>query len=92
MPAKRTSLAEPRTGKTLIPPDPRPEPNRRLVVELTRTSAADLARFVEEEEVNKTTIVNRALAVYAAFRKAENEGGKVLIRESSGDMMQLKLI
>ena len=96
MPAKPKTLAEPRPqGPRVkpVPPVPRTEPPRRLVVELTRAAAADLARFVEEEDANKTTIVNRALAVYAAVRSAQEEGGKVLLRDGkTGDLMQLVLI
>lgn len=92
MSAKRRTLAEPRPEEASVAPDPGMEPNRRLVVELTRASAADLARFVSEEDVNKTTIVNRALAVYRTIRAAEKEGGKVLIRDSSGEMLRLVLI
>lgn len=75
------------------PSGSRPEPPRRLVVELSRTSAADLARFVEEEEVNKTTVVNRALAVYSVVRAAQQHGDKVLVRDvDTGEMMQLLVV
>jgi hypothetical protein len=60
----------------------RAESRSRLVVELTRATSAELDDLVELEELNKTTIVNRALQVYAFLRKAEREGGQVLLLEA----------
>lgn len=73
--------------------DPKTQPPRRLVVELTRASAAILARFVREEDLNKTTIVNRALSVYSAVREAELAGDKIYIRDGkTGEITQLMMI
>jgi hypothetical protein len=72
------------------PPSQDHPPPRRLVVELTRASAAHLARLVDEEDVNKTTIVNRALTVYAAIRRAEKDGDSLLVRDgTTGELMKL---
>jgi hypothetical protein len=60
------------------------EPRARLVVELNRATAAELDDLVELEELNKTTIVNKALQVYAILRKAERDGGKILLVEAAG--------
>lgn len=64
------------------PPGRRAEPRPRLVVELTRATGAQLDELVELEELNKTTIVNRALQVYAFLRKAERDGGQLLLLDA----------
>jgi hypothetical protein len=92
---KQSSMPEPPSDQNADQAAPGPEqaPPRRLVVELTRSSAAHLARLVEEEDLNKTTIVNRALTVYAAIRSAEKEGDKLLVRDGkTGELMQLKFV
>jgi hypothetical protein len=61
---------------------PPAEPKPRLVVELNRTAAARLDALVELEELNKTSVVNRALNVYYMLRMAEKNGGEVTITES----------
>lgn len=63
-------------------PSRRPESRARLVVELSKTSASLLEDLVDLEELNKTTVVNRAIQVYALLRKAEAAGGQVLLVES----------
>lgn len=57
---------------------------QRLVVELNRETAAELEALVETEGYNKTSIVNRALQMYAFLRRVERDGGQVSIRESAG--------
>jgi hypothetical protein len=59
------------------------EPPRRLVVELNRVSAQKLLQLTEAEELNKTTLVNRAIQVYALLREVENAGGAIFVRDSS---------
>ena len=54
---------------------------RRLVVELGRQAAGDLAWLVEETEVNKTTVVNRAVQVYRLLIEAQNNGGSIMISD-----------
>jgi hypothetical protein len=49
------------------------------VVELSRRNAADLAWLVETEELNKTTIVNRAISVYKMLIEAQEQGRRLLI-------------
>lgn len=66
----------------------RAEPRPRLVVELTRATGAQLDELVEIEELNKTTIVNRALQVYAFLRKAEREGGQLLLLDAGDSTPQ----
>ena len=61
-----------------------PETKPRLVVELSRTAGARLDELVALEELNKTTIVNRALNVYYMLRIAESQGGEVSFTESKG--------
>jgi hypothetical protein len=61
------------------------ESKPRLVVELSQRAAAMLDDLVELEELNKTTVVNRAIQVYGMLRKAEASGGTVLLAEREGD-------
>ncbi len=51
----------------------------RLVVELNRRSTADLAWLTETEELNKTTVVNRAIQVYADVIEAQLKGRAIAI-------------
>lgn len=64
-----------------LPPET-PEPRPRLVVELSRQAHANLEELVAREELNKTTIVNRALNVYYMLRMAEFNGGEISFTES----------
>lgn len=74
------------------PPEPAEIP-RRLVVELNKRSSRDLGELVEIEELNKTTIVNRAIQVYALIRHIELEGGRVYIQDSgAGELQRLRII
>lgn len=62
-----------------------PEVAKRLVVDLTRKSARDLAWLVEQEELNKTTLVNRAVQVYRLIMEAQLEGKQIVIEEFVDD-------
>jgi hypothetical protein len=65
----------------------------RLVVELSQRSAAALDELVELEELNKTTIVNRAIQMYSILRRAEADGGQVLIAEGpDGEPQRIRFI
>ena len=55
------------------------EPPRRLVVELGRKAAEDLAWLVEADNLNKTTVVNRAVQVLRRIMEAQYNGGGVTI-------------
>lgn len=57
---------------------------RRLVVELNARTAATLAELVDEEELNKTTIVNRAVQVYALLSRAQRDGAALRIATADG--------
>lgn len=61
------------------PTESKSEVPRRLVVEMGRRAAADVAWLVEEEEVNKTTIVNRAIQVYRLLMEAQKNGGSIMV-------------
>jgi hypothetical protein len=80
-PDSEGQAGEPATESDVVPAR-RPESRARLVVELTRATSVELDDLVELEELNKTTIVNRALQVYAFLRKAEREGAQVLLMEA----------
>lgn len=57
------------------------KPSRRLVVELGRRADADLAWLVNEEEVNKTTLVNRAIQVYRILVETQKNGGSIMVTD-----------
>jgi hypothetical protein len=80
----RRVVADERTTKAAPATDAAPRtPNRsRLVVELNRATAADLDELVELEELNKTTITNRALQLYAMLRKVQRDGGQILLQDA----------
>lgn len=59
----------------------KPVTSQRLVVELGRRATTDLAWLVDEEEINKTTVVNRALQVYRIIKETERNGGQVKISD-----------
>ncbi len=83
-PAQATAHADKPTQVTTLAGksrEVRTEPSRRLVVELGRRTAADLAWLVEEEDVNKTTAVNRAVQVYRLLVEAQNNGGTITVSD-----------
>ena len=67
-------------------------PRRRLVVELTDATTSDLTRLVDQEILNKTTIANRAIQLYALLRDNEIAGGMTLIRTPDGETQRLILL
>jgi len=65
---------------------------RRLVVELSSRSAQDLAWLVEEEELNKTTIVNRAVQVYKRIMELQSRGGSIVLIDPERGTQERMLI
>lgn len=65
---------------------------RRLVVELNRRSSDDLDKSCEREELNKTTIVNRALQVYTLIQDHLEAGGVVVLVDTEGNHKELTLL
>ncbi len=61
---------------------------RRLVVELNRVALEDLGDMVQVEESNRTTVVNRALRLYAMFRRVDLAGGEIYVREADSSELQ----
>jgi hypothetical protein len=55
--------------------------SKRLVIELGRRASADLAWLVEEQEVNKTTVVNRAIQVYRLLIETQRNGGSIMLSD-----------
>ena len=89
----RTGGALPTTPADASAVTPRQEERRqRLVVELSTAAAEELQYLTDREELNKTTIVNRALQVYAILRRAEDEGSKVLIQEPDWAVQQIRFV
>jgi hypothetical protein len=74
-------------AKGEVAPTRRPD-RTRLVVELNRATAADLDDLMELEDLNKTTLVNRALQMYAFLRKAERDGGQIFVQEAGESAAQ----
>lgn len=72
---------------------PTAEVARRLVVELNRRTAGDLGWLVEQEELNKTTLVNRAVQVYRLLIEAQHNGGTITIDDpTESGPTQLRII
>jgi len=71
---------------------PQSEIPRRLVVELSRRTAADLAWLVEEEEMNKTTIVNRAVQIYHMIVEAQRNGRGLCLEDAEGRTERLVIV
>ncbi|MBB3082940.1 hypothetical protein [Geodermatophilus sabuli] len=65
----------------VVDSSPAPEAPRRLVVELGRKTAEDLAWLVEADNLNKTTVVNRAVQVLRRVMEAQHHGGSVTIED-----------
>jgi hypothetical protein len=65
---------------------------RRLVVELNRRTAGDLAWLVSEEELNKTTLVNRAVQVYRKIIEVQRNGGSVIIEDPERGQQRLLIM
>jgi hypothetical protein len=75
------------------PPRVDPPPvNPRLVVELNGRTQDALAWLVEADELNKTTITNRAIAVYRELRERQIAGRKVLVENDHGGYDELVII
>ena len=62
---------------------------RRLVVELSPRGANDVAWLMNEEQLNKTTLVNRAVQVYRAVMEAQAEGKRLMIADADGKNAQV---
>lgn len=62
--------------------------NRRLVVELTPAVYDALTRRTEKEYLNKTTITNRAIQLYAMITDILEAGGKVYVEEKDAKELQ----
>ena len=69
---------------TQVADDPTTEVAKRLVVELTKRAAQDMAWLVDEEETNKTTLVNRAVQVYKLIVEAQRNGRRIMIGNADG--------
>lgn len=68
------------------------EPKRRLVVELSKRTAVALAKLSEREQLNKTTIVNRAIQVYELVTDTQESGGVVLFEDRNGETVRMVLL
>lgn len=61
---------------------------RRLVVELNPRVAHQLDDLVRAEGLNKTTLVNRAIQVYALVVDVQTAGGRLYVQEAGSDQLQ----
>ena len=81
------------SSRLRVLPDGQTEVKGRLVVELTSRSAADLAWLVESEELNKTTLVNRALQLYKLVVEAQRGGAQIqLLDDAAGTVQKLIIL
>lgn len=81
-----------RGGPPEAPADAPARKPRRLVVELTSEASDSLDELTSREQVNKTTVVNRALKLYRLLRRADAAGGGVYLLTKDGDMERLVFV
>lgn len=68
------------------PQQPKPP---RLIVELNELTAGLLNELVEVEELNKSTLVNRAVQLYSMIGGVQRAGGKVYVQEAGAKKLNL---
>lgn len=71
---------------------PEEKNSARLVVDLGTKASEDLSWLIENGEVNKTTITNRAIQVYRLLMEEQEKGSKITVESSDGIMSRLHLI
>jgi hypothetical protein len=69
--------------------DPDTAAPRRLLIEQTSRTAADLAWLEELKGLNKTTLCNRAVQVYRQIVERQQAGGTVLVHRADGETERL---
>lgn len=69
-----------------------PDINPRLVIELTDKTRTDLSWLVRVEQMNKTTLANRALQLYRNVVEHHLRGGKVAFEYPDGRVERLRLL
>jgi hypothetical protein len=62
--------------------------SRQLVTDLNSQTAEDLEYLVMLEIINPTTVVNRAIQIYAMLRRAQENGGEILVSLGTGSEPQ----
>lgn len=70
----------PTTGGLELPPVAENRGYERLVVELTPQASAELSRLARIEGLNRSTVVNRAVHVYAYTSDADRRGDVLLVQ------------
>jgi hypothetical protein len=72
--------------------DERPR-RKRLIVELNDRTDGLLTKLTEVEDMNKTTIVNRAVQVYDLITETQRSGGTIYIQEAgSDDLLRMRVL
>lgn len=66
--------------------------NKRLLVELTDKTDHDLCRLAGRSELNKTTIVNRAVQIYALAQELQDNGRPVGFTDDDGQWIRLVIL
>ena len=69
--------------------DPDTAAPRRLLIEQTSRTAADLAWLEELKGLNKTTLCNRAVQLYRQVVERQEAGGTVLFHRADGEIERL---
>lgn len=64
----------------------------RLVVDLNSRAARALSSAVQREELNKTTIVNRALLMYEQVMEKQAAGGAMILQDPDGTAERYKFL
>lgn len=55
------------------------QPFRRMVIELTEKTSQALSRREENEELNPTTLFNRAMQIYDVLMTAQENGERIML-------------
>ena len=69
-----------------------PDINPRLVIELSDKTRADLSWLVVVEQMNKTTLANRALQLLRSCVEHQQGGGKVAFEYPDGRVERLMML
>lgn len=90
--SSKTPTAAPNTPRRTTPKQPPAGPPRRLVVELGPRANEAIEWLTEAEQLNKTTVTNRALQAYKVLVEAQLAGKRLVLEGDDGSRHELTLL